>query len=379
MVVSRRTLLASAFAAAGCGRKPASRYFGWLFIASAGEKALAVADLSDFRRLSSIPLPQSPNQVFRVGSKVFASCPDGRVIYEIDPQSFHISGKIAFPGRIAGCAVCPNGTRIAVAVEQPAAVYLVDPSTRRVTARIPLPAIPALIDVTNTLAAVSSVNGTQIFRISLSSGGKMAGATELGWKPGVVRLHGDANLIIAGASDRAEIATVNSETGALLARLPLAFTPARFCFNSDLGQMFVTGSSADEIAIVSPWQSEVEQTIVAGHMPYAMAVGATGDRNLLYITNAGSGDLSIFDIDTRTLAASVHIGGKPGEVLLTPDGEYALVVNQESGDVSVVRVETVVGAGGAGMLDRTNKVKPLFTVFPTAANPQSAAIVPHAA
>jgi len=36
--------------------------------------------------------------------------------------------------------------------------------------------------------------------------------------------------------------------------------------------------------------------------------------------------------------------------------------------VSVVRVKTV--------LDKKNKVKPLFTVFPTGANPQSAAIVP---
>jgi len=371
MVISRRVLLASALAAAGCGRKLASRYFGWLFIASAGDKALAVADLSDFRRVTSIPLPQAPAQVFRVGTKVFASCPEGRAIYEIDPEALRITGKIAFPGRIAGCAVCPDGSRIAVMTEQPAALHLVDPVARRVTARVALPAAPALIDVTNTVAAVSIAGGTTITRISLGSA-KVIGATEVGFRPGVLRIHDDAKLILAGASDRGEIVTVSSDSGALIARLPLAFTPARFCFNIDNGheggQMFVTGSSGDEIAICSPYQSEVEQTIVGGRTPFAMAVGATGDQSLLYVTNPGSGDLSIFDIDTRMLAASVHIGGKPGEVLLTPDGEYALVVNQESGDVSVVRVQTV--------LDKKNKVKPLFTVFPTGANPQSAAIVP---
>jgi DNA-binding beta-propeller fold protein YncE len=100
-----------------------------------------------------------------------------------------------------------------------------------------------------------------------------------------------------------------------------------------------------------------------------MAVGTVDGQELLFVTNPGSGDLTIFDIDTRMLAASVHVGGKPGEVLLTPDGEYALVVNQESGDVSVVRIRTA--------LDRKNKVKPLFTVFPMAGDPQSATIVPE--
>jgi len=89
---------------------------------------------------------------------------------------------------------------------------------------------------------------------------------------------------------------------------------------------------------------------------------------LLFVTNPGSGDLSIFDVGTRRLAASVHVGGNPGEVLLTADGEYALAIDRDSGDVAVVRVRSV--------LARDMKAKPLFTFFPTAARPQSAAIVP---
>src|SRR5271168_1642803 len=125
-MVSRRALIAATLAAARCGHPRAPRYFGWLFIASAAEKALAVADLSDFHRVASIPLPQAPAQVFRVGRKVFVSCPDGHTLYEIDPETFRIAGKVVFPGRIAGSAVCPDGTRIAVLVEQPAAVHVVE-------------------------------------------------------------------------------------------------------------------------------------------------------------------------------------------------------------------------------------------------------------
>jgi len=45
------------------------------------------------------------------------------------------------------------------------------------------------------------------------------------------------------------------------------------------------------------------------------------------------------------------------------------VLDQHSGNVSVVRITTV--------LDRTVKTKPLFTVFPTAADARSAIIVPY--
>jgi YVTN family beta-propeller protein len=369
--MTRRTLLAATLAA-GCGRQRARRYFGWLFIASAGEKGLVVADLSEFRRAGFVPLGQVPRQVFRAGKKIFATCPDLRTLFEVDPETFRVAGRIVFPGRIVGAAACPDEKRIAVITDQPAVLHIVDAATRRVTRRVGLPATPSGLDVSDEMAAVTTAATHSVIRVSLSQG-VVAGTTDLGLRAGLVRLHQDAKLILIGAADRNEIVTVHSMSGALLARLPLAFTPARFCFNVDRGQMFVTGSSGDEIAIVSPYQSEVDQTIVGGRSPCGMAVGALNGQNLLFVTNPGSGDLTVFDIDTRQHASSVYVGGKPGEVLLTPDGEYALAVDQESGDVAVVRIRTVLDR-------RTNTgpaplVKPLFTIFHTGAAPQAATII----
>jgi YVTN family beta-propeller protein len=130
--------------------------------------------------------------------------------------------------------------------------------------------------------------------------------------------------------------------------------------------MFVTGVGADAVAVVSVFQNEVDQTILAGRTPWAMAVSES--RNLLFVTNMESGDLTILDIETRSRAASVHVGETPGDILLTPDGEYALVLDQRTGNVSVVRISTV--------LDRKVRTKPLFTIFPTVADARSAIIVP---
>jgi len=366
--MTRRALLGT-LTAAGCGRQLARRVYAWLFVASAGEKGLVVADLSDFRRAGFVALGQTPRDVFRVGAKVFATCPDAHTLFEIDAQNFRIAGKTTLPGRIAGVSVLPNASRIAVVVEQPPALCLVDPATRKIVKRIPLPAVPAGIDVSNNLAAVATATG--IVRVALPSGA-IAGATDLGLRPGVFRLHDDAKLILVGAADRPEIVTLASVSGALMARLPLAFTPARFCFNSDRGQMFVTGNSGDEIVIVSPYQNEVDQTIVGGRTPFGMAVGAFAGRNLLFVTNPASGNVTVFDIDTRGHAASVHVGGKPGDVLLTPGGDYALVVDQDNGDVAVIRVPTLLNREAT----RADPVaRPIFTIFHTGSEPQSAALI----
>jgi YVTN family beta-propeller protein len=350
---------------AGCGRKLAQRSSGWLFIASAAERGIAVTDLSEFRRAGAVALSQIPGQVIRARDKVFVTCPDAHLLFEIDPARLAVAGKIPVPGRIVAAAAVPESGEIAVLVDQPPALLRIDAATRRIAKRIALPAPPTAFALTGSMAAVASANS--LIRVSLNAG-NVAGVTPLGSRCGAVLFRKDGGTVLVGAPEGKQIVTFDAASGSLLARLPLPFAPVRFCTNNDGGQVFVTGDSGDVIAIASPYQNEVDQTLVAGSRPVGLAVAVSGQQELLFVTNAGSGDLTIFDIETRGLAASVHIGGNPGEVLVTPDGEYALVVNRDSGDVAVVRVKTA--------LDKSVRTKPLFTFFATAASPQSAAIIP---
>ncbi len=91
-------MLAGAIASA-CTRKRAVRYHGWLFVASRGDKAVAVADLAFFRRETKIPLPHPPDQLFSARGQVFAVSHEGQSLIEIDSRQFRVAGKIALPGR----------------------------------------------------------------------------------------------------------------------------------------------------------------------------------------------------------------------------------------------------------------------------------------
>ncbi len=363
-LISRRTLLSAALVSA-CSRKKAARYQGWLFVASGSEKEIAVANLASFRRIASIALPCAPDQLFQAGRRVFALCRDAQAIVEVDVENFRFKGRIALPGKPLAVRL-ETGAKTALVLTDSAAMLLrVDLDSGRVIGRVTLPGAPGDLDVNGDLAAITIPGANSILRVSLPK--LLPKATDVGVPCTAIRFRRDGKTILAAAVSSREIVAIDAHSGLLLTRLPLPVSPSRFCFNADGGQLFVTGKGDDALAIVSPFQNEVDQTILAGRTPYAMAVSES--RNLLFVTNPSSGDLTILDIETRGVRASVHVGESPGEVLLTPDGEYALVVDQRSGNVSVVRITTV--------LDRKVKTKPLFTVFPTAADARSALIVPY--
>ena len=312
---TRRTLLATTAAAglAACGRKRAPRYSGWLFIASAGDRGIAVADLAEFRRVTTIPLPQTPGQIVPASARVFATCPEARLVCEIDPVRLAVANRANMPGRIVALRAAPGGASLIVATDHPAALHIVAASTL-ISATVALPDTPIAMDISDTLAVLSLANNW-VARVSLTGDICSARPTSV-FACRVVGLRPDGKSILVGAEGQNQIVTLDAGSGALLARLPIAFAPTRFCFSADNGgQMFVSGTGDDQIAIVSPYQNEVDQTLVAAHKPYGMTVAVIEERNLLCVTNSGSADLTIFDIDTRGLASSIHIGGNPGEVL----------------------------------------------------------------
>ena len=334
-------------------------------MASGKERAIAVADLASFRRMTTIPLPHAPDRLFSARDRVYVTSRDGAELMEIDPAKMQVSGSISLPGKPVTVRFPGDGKSAIVVTDDAPAILLVDLVKRRVTSRLALPGIPADADLGESLMALSLPGRNSVARVSLPLL-KLEGETAVGAACGAVRFRKDGRTILTGTVESRELISIDAQSGKVLARLPLPLSPSRFCFNNDGGQMFVTGAGVDAVAIVNPYQNEVDQTVLAGRMPGAMALSPR--QNLLFVANQGSGDLTILDIETRRVAASVHIGENPGEVLVTPDGEYALLLDARSGNVAVVRIATA--------LDHKNRTKPLFTVFATATDARSAMIVP---
>ena len=69
----------------------------------------------------------------------------------------------------------------------------------------------------------------------------------------------------------------------------------------------------------------------------------------------------------------VDVGQEPRRIVMTPDDEYALVLNRRSGDISVIRRLSLTVA------KPFRRPTPIFTMIPVGEEPVAAAVVPWTA
>jgi YVTN family beta-propeller protein len=188
----------------------------------------------------------------------------------------------------------------------------------------------------------------------------------LGGTAATVRFQSDSKqLLVANTADRLLI-VLSMPSGKLVVQLPLVLQPERFCFKPDGGQLFITGAGMDAVAVVYPYRTEVAETVLAGRLPGAMAATTTTDYDYLFVSNTASGDVTILDITERKAIARVAAGREPDFITVTPDGQYALILNRQSGDMAVIHIPAIT-------VNRY-KAAALFTLIPVGSRPVAAAV-----
>jgi DNA-binding beta-propeller fold protein YncE len=180
---------------------------------------------------------------------------------------------------------------------------------------------------------------------------------------GDVRFLSDGKSIVAANTAERLLTAVRSEDGQVIAHLPLTIRPDKLCFNHDGGQLFITGEGRDAVVFVFPYYvPQVAETVLSGPAPGAMAA----TRRLLFVANPKAGDVSILNINRRKVVAVATVGSEPSHIEITPNEQYALVLNRRSGDMAVIRTEAIV--------PNRRKSVALFTMIPVGSKPVSAAV-----
>jgi YVTN family beta-propeller protein len=73
-------------------------------------------------------------------------------------------------------------------------------------------------------------------------------------------------------------------------------------------------------------------------MPSSLSAAAAGSR--AYVTNNVDNTVSVIDMATNTVTATIAVGSNPGEVAVSADGSHAYVTNYGGGTVSVIDTST---------------------------------------
>ena len=94
-------------------------------------------------------------------------------------------------------------------------------------------------------------------------------------------------------------------------------------------------------------------------------VEVTPDGGTAFVTNSGGGTVSVLNVGTGAIMATVGVGDSPLKVALTPDGRRAYVTNFGSNDISVIDTEI----GSTTYLTEINRIDVGLNPFGLAISP----------
>jgi DNA-binding beta-propeller fold protein YncE len=364
-VISRRiAVLSGLAAAAACRRKRGDGFEGYAFVANEAGNAVAVVHLTAFAVVKHIRLPDAPSAVLDGGSRpyVYALTPASGTLHEIDAATLKVSRTLRVAGSAVSARLEPGGKAMWILGE--GALYRIDPAEMRTTAAIRLPEAGTDLDLAEWtgLAAVAHPASRTVSVASLTDGAVVRRIEARG-EPGPVRFRSDGKvLMVPSRSDRL-LTFIDLKSGRTMVHLPLAVRPDHICTHPDGGQVFITGEGRDAVVVIYPYYvPEVAETVLAGSRPGPMTCSDTH----LFVSNPAAGDVTILDVERRRVMAVASVGADPGSITLTPDGEYALVLNRQSGDMAVLRI--------TGLRPDRRKTAALFTLIPVGSRPVGAVV-----
>ena len=375
--ISRRALLLASAAGLACRRPKATGFLGYCFVANQAGRSIGVVDLSRFRLRKQIPLDAAPASVLAhphpTRPRVFALAPEAGTVYEIDAASLSVSRRVRVGSQAAQMLLSPRHDVLWVLSRDPAALVEIPLDSLRPARRIRLAAPPDSFHLCreSDLAAIASRRDASVVLVSLTRASidrSIAAAAE----PSLVEFRPDGRHLLVGSAPGRSLTIYDVPTGKTVVTLPLPLAPQHFCFDTSEGQLFVSGDGMDAVVIVFPYQTEVDQTILAGHAPGAMAAIGPSPYYMM-VANPKSGSVTVLDVDTRNLVAVVEVGQGPRQILITPDAnQFALVLNEDSGDLAVIRVASLANAAHVA---QPRFATPLFTLIPVGEKPVSAAVL----
>jgi YVTN family beta-propeller protein len=155
--------------------------------------------------------------------------------------------------------------------------------------------------------------------------------------------------------DGESVTVIDTERGEAIATIEVGKRPRGLKLSSDGTKLYVAVSGlpkcppsvpdeecakltrdlqADGIAVIDTASHKVLQLLKAGSDPEQFDVSRDGRR--LYISNEDKATLSVLDIKTGALEATVPVGREPEGVRLSADGRWVLVTSESDSTISII-------------------------------------------
>lgn len=370
-------MLVGPAAALACSHPKATGYRGFCFVANEASRSVAVVDLNRFRVRKRIALDAAPSQVIAHPSqpKALVLSRESGTVYEIDAVKLEVARRARGGNSAVAMQLAPSNDAVWVLYRDPAALVELPLASMQAERRIRLASAAHAFDLNGKLALVGSTEARTLALASLETG-KVERTIATADEPTLLTFRKDGGHFFAASRPERALAIFDAVSGRTVVRLPLPVEPRQFSVKPDGGQLFISGAGMDAVVVVYVYQTEIAETLLAGRAPGAMA--AMDTPAYLMVANPETNSVTILDLDNNgRLVASVQVGQGPSSIVVTPartgQDQYALVLNEVSGDLAVIRIKSLPQDAGA-----RRRPTPLFNLIPIGEKPVSAAVLSFA-
>ena len=162
--------------------------------------------------------------------------------------------------------------------------------------------------------------------------------------------------------------------------IPVSGYPTALALSPDGNTLYVTDNLGNDLTAVhlQSGQGISQQTVQVGEDPFAVAVSSNGQQ--IYVSNWKSSSLSVVNAATLQISKTIplwdeavldaaNVGTLPGNLVLSPDGKTAYVVEADNDDMAVVDLQS-------GKVTQWVNVEP-YPHAPFGINPNAIALSPN--
>jgi uncharacterized repeat protein (TIGR01451 family) len=282
---------------------------------------------------------------------------DGTVsVIDIEAASANAAGSVssvAVPAAPDGIVVTAGGDSVYVASYVGNTITQIDGLTKSVVRQIPITGGPLAMGLLGNGSLLVAQYDSGAITVLPTNGTGTSRTLTLGRQPsGLVVAGSNIAYIALRGEDR--VVRVNTDSLTVTGSIPVGEVPAGIAINTARNELYVANGASNTMSIIDLATDKVVATVpLNGLSPGAIAVSRDGRK--AYVSMFYSNSIAVVDLATRTLSGSVAVGRNPTGVSIDFTGTRLLVSEFGDNTMSVIdlgsterRTQTIrVGNGPA--------------------------------
>jgi YVTN family beta-propeller protein len=292
------------------------------------DDALAVLDTASNTVIRTIPIPAGPHGLVVTpdGKWVYASSDGDSTVSVINTGTDEVAARVDVGPTPHGLAITPDGSKVLVAGFGTDQVEAIDTASNQVVWQVPVPQ-PHNLAITadgQTAFAASQKQGEQaLVSIDLASA-STTGVVQLDHSPRALNVAPDGADLVYTLAGVDALQVEDLASGQLAAQVPTGASPHHPLFTPDGKVGLVVSQGPGTLDLFDPATlkpTTPTSSIKVGAMPHWIAT--TSDSRWAYVTNESSNDVSVVDLQSRSVTTTVPVGNAPRKIVVQPSAASA--------------------------------------------------------